>query len=295
MEPEAISISQINLYLTCSLKYRFQYIDRLPRLVQSAGLVFGSAMHKALEWLHKERRNGRNPHIVLMRLRQLLRMAHQRGYLAEDRSSWVVKVRDSRPEIFPLSFEEKDRFINALPRRWQPYFIVAFGTGLRPSEQIALKKEAIDWERGKILVREGWRQGQVTRLKAQGSAREIDILPAVRKALEAQRLVSAGSDLVFPNISGKHINIANLRRRVWYATLAKAKLRPRDLYNTRHTFATHALAAGEDPGWVAKMLGHTTLHMLVTRYYQYVPNLTRKDGTLLAKWLERGGPTRRGA
>jgi hypothetical protein len=27
--------------------------------------------------------------------------------------------------------------------------------------------------------------------------------------------------------------------------------------------------------------------MLVTRYYQYVPNLTRKDGTLLAKWLEK--------
>jgi integrase len=91
----------------------------------------------------------------------------------------------------------------------------------------------------------------------------------------------------FPNIRGKHINIANLRRRVWYATLAKAKLRPRDLYNTRHTFATHPLAAGEDPGWVAKMLGHTTLTMLVTRYYQYVPNLTRKDGSLLAKWLER--------
>jgi len=61
MGPEAISVSQINLYLTCSLKYRFQYIDRLPRLVQSSGLVFGRAMHKALEWLHKERRNGRNP------------------------------------------------------------------------------------------------------------------------------------------------------------------------------------------------------------------------------------------
>ena len=61
MGPEAISVSQINLYLTCSLKYRFQYIDRLPRLVQSASLVFGSAMHKALEWLHKERRNGRTP------------------------------------------------------------------------------------------------------------------------------------------------------------------------------------------------------------------------------------------
>jgi integrase len=245
--------------------------------------------------LLEEKLSPRSVNIVLMRLRQLLRMAHQRGYLAEDRSPWVIKVRDSRPEIFPLSFEEKDRFIKTLPRRWQPYFIVAFGTGLRPSEQIALKKEAVDWERGKILIREGWRQGQPTRLKTRGSAREVDMLPPVRKALEKQRVVSAASDLVFPNIRGKHINIANLRRRVWYATLTKAKLRPRDLYNTRHTFATHALAAGEDPGWVAKMLGHTTLTMLVTRYYQYVPNLTRKDGTMLARWLEKGDRPKRGA
>src|SRR5690242_3286866 len=171
--------------------------------------------------LLEEKLSPRSVNIVLMRLRQLLRMAHQRGYLAEDRSPWVVKVRDSRPEIFPLSFEEKDRFIKTLPPRWQPYFVVAFGTGLRPSEQIALKKEAIDWERGKILIREGWRQGQATRLKTRGSAREVDMLPPVRKALETQRLVSAGSELVFPNIRGKHINIANLRRRVWYATLAK--------------------------------------------------------------------------
>ena len=42
-----------------------------------------------------------------------------------------------------------------------------------------------------------------------------------------------------------------------------------------------------EPGWVAKMLGHTTLLMLTTRYYSYIPNLTRRDGTLLAKWLQR--------
>jgi integrase len=52
-----------------------------------------------------------------------------------------------------------------------------------------------------------------------------------------------------------------------------------------HTFATHALASGEDPGWAAKMLGHTTLTMLMTRYYRYVPNLTRRDGSLLARRL----------
>jgi integrase len=49
----------------------------------------------------------------------------------------------------------------------------------------------------------------------------------------------------------------------------------------------HALASGEDPGWVAKMLGHTTLQMIFTTYYRYLPNLTRRDGTLLAKRLGR--------
>ena len=55
----------------------------------------------------------------------------------------------------------------------------------------------------------------------------------------------------------------------------------------RHTFATHALASGEDPGWVAQMLGHTTLTMLMTRYYRYVPNLTRRDGMLFDRQLAR--------
>lgn len=68
--------------------------------------------------------------------------------------------------------------------------------------------------------------------------------------------------------------------------LARAKFKGPECY-TCHTFATHALASGEDPGWVAKMLGHATLQVLVTRYYRYVPNLTRRDGSLLAKNLGR--------
>src|SRR5947208_6041865 len=67
--PEAISVSQIVLYLSCSLKYRFQYIDRLPRLSKPSPLAFGSSVHAALEWLHKERKAGRQP-----TLDQLLRV-----------------------------------------------------------------------------------------------------------------------------------------------------------------------------------------------------------------------------
>jgi integrase len=74
---------------------------------------------------------------------------------------------------------------------------------------------------------------------------------------------------------------------VWYTALEKAGLKRRDLYNTRHPFATHGLASGEDPGWVAKMRGPTTLLIRMTRYYRHIPNLTRQDGSLLARQLGR--------
>ena len=229
----------------------------------------------------------RSVNIVLLRLKEMLRMAYERGYVREDLSHWVIRQKERRPDIAPLSFAEKATFLQALPLRWRPYFEVAFGTGLRPSEQVALTWERIDFAGKKIAVREGWRKGQKTNLKVAAAHRDVDILPAVRRALEAQRLIAGGSTLVFPNPRGGHVNVSNLRRRVWYAALEKAGLARRDLYNTRHTFATHALASGEDPGWVAKMLGHTTLLMLLTRYYRYIPNLTRQDGSLLARQLGR--------
>jgi integrase len=53
------------------------------------------------------------------------------------------------------------------------------------------------------------------------------------------------------------------------------------MYQTRHSFASNALAAGEPPSWVAAMLGHTTPEMLFSVYARYIPNRTRRDGTAL--------------
>jgi len=55
---EHLSNSQINLYSQCSLKYKFQYIDEIPRPFKPSGLALGSIVHSALSWLNKERMNG---------------------------------------------------------------------------------------------------------------------------------------------------------------------------------------------------------------------------------------------
>jgi putative RecB family exonuclease len=52
MEARTLSISQIQSYLLCPLKYRFQYVDRIPKPWRAASLSFGSSVHSAIEWFH---------------------------------------------------------------------------------------------------------------------------------------------------------------------------------------------------------------------------------------------------
>ena len=50
MEPaRVISVSQVNAYLACPLKYRFQYVDKIPRPWRAAAMAFGSSVHAAVE------------------------------------------------------------------------------------------------------------------------------------------------------------------------------------------------------------------------------------------------------
>lgn len=59
--PDHISVSQINKYLMCPLKYRFEYVDGFPKPFKPADMAFGSAIHAAVEWWHKNRTNGARP------------------------------------------------------------------------------------------------------------------------------------------------------------------------------------------------------------------------------------------
>lgn len=55
----------------------------------------------------------------------------------------------------------------------------------------------------------------------------------------------------------------------------------RSMYETRHTFASWAMALGEPPGWVARTLGHVDTSMVYRTYSRYIPNLTKQDGLAL--------------
>src|SRR5713226_6850836 len=58
-----LSVSQVNADLACPLKYRFQYVDKIPRPWRVAAMAFGTSVHAAVEWFHKERLADRTPEI----------------------------------------------------------------------------------------------------------------------------------------------------------------------------------------------------------------------------------------
>jgi integrase len=62
------------------------------------------------------------------------------------------------------------------------------------------------------------------------------------------------------------------------------------MYQTRHTFASLMLSSGEDPLWVARMLGHSGLEMIFRHYGKFIRNRTRKDGArFLRGWRSDTG------
>lgn len=62
MEPlTSLSVTQVQAYLACPLKFRFQYVDGIPRPWRVAGMAFGSSIHAAVEWFQRERVVGRTP------------------------------------------------------------------------------------------------------------------------------------------------------------------------------------------------------------------------------------------
>jgi integrase len=238
--------------------------------------------------------SARRINLVLLVLKMILRTALRRRLLREDPLAGVRMLREPRTEIDPLAPDELDAFLGACAPWWRPYFTVAFWTGARPNELAALKWGDVDWAGSRFRIRAGRYRGVESAPKTAASVRDVDVLPPVvevlrtQKAQQAARRLKAGQgapepgqDYVFTGPWGGLINPNWVRDRVWYPALAKAELRRRTAYQTRHTFASNALAAGEAPSWVAAQLGHTTPEMLFNVYARFIPNRTRRDGSAL--------------
>ena len=205
----------------------------------------------------------------------------------------IKPLKLQKTHIEPFSLHEVQRIIDNVRADYCNYYTVRFFTGMRTGEVDGLKWKNIDFAKREILVRETLINGETEYTKTDGSQREIPMFGQVYDALKTQYAATGHmSKYVFCNQMGQPLDHNNVTKRVWYPLLKSLGLTKRRPYQTRHTAATLFLASGENPEWVARMLGHSSTEMLFKVYSRYVPNATRMDGSAFERLLGNTTPTK---
>ncbi|MFO8163929.1 MAG: site-specific integrase [Desulfatiglandales bacterium] len=222
---------------------------------------------------------------MLIPMRNVFRLALKSGFIEKNPMDLLDPIKPEKADTDPFSMEEVKAIIENIDPNYKNFMIVAFFTGMRFGEMSALKWRNVDFKLGVIKVRETLVENEEGPPKTEGSRRDIKMLPPAVNALRDQRKATLGkSDYVFLNRYGRPIQSGPLNKRIWSKVLKKTGIKYRAVMQTRHTFATLMLDGFESPGWVAKMMGHTSLKMIYEHYYSYIKNYQSEDGQ---KFIER--------
>lgn len=144
-------------------------------------------------------------------------------------------------------------------------------TGIRTSELVALSWSAVDLVAGTAHIHMAVVEGEEKGTKTRAGVRTIPLLLAARQALEdqRQRTEKAGGRVFLNPRTGKEWTDQSLLR-LWQRTCKKGKARYRNPHQMRHTFASQLLSQGENPAYIAKLLGHKTTEMVIRHYGRWV-------------------------
>jgi len=191
------------------------------------------------------------------------------------------KTSRSTHQIDPFNQKEIAAILNTAQGQVKHLFQFAFFSGLRTSELIGLQWGDIDWVNGKVQVCRAVVCRQVKGTKTNAGKREVLLLPPALAALTAQKAYTfLSGHRVFhcPYTNKPWETSEQIRRSAWQPLLKKAGVRYRYPYQTRHTYASTLLSAGENMLWLANQMGHTDTEMIIKNYAKWLPDTQTNAG-----------------
>ncbi|MBB5190083.1 integrase [Silvimonas terrae] len=185
-------------------------------------------------------------------------------------------------QVDPFDEIERNAIIAAAKGPARNLIQFAFFSGVRSSELLALEWGDVDWLHGVIRVQRALVYGkEKKRTKTAAGMRDIMLLPAALAALQDQKQYTylAGKRIFcHPITQDPLLDDEEIRRQIWIGALRKAGVRYRNPYQTRHTYASMLLSAGENLLWVASQMGHVDTEMLIKTYGKWIPDRNAKAG-----------------
>lgn len=241
--------------------------------------------------------------------------AVKNGIAEDNPARGALKIPKERPkEKRVLTENEEEKFLeyisnNGFYKRYVPFFIVGFGTGMRLGEILALTWNDINFEKStihidKTLVRvqdhvnNGGMKIFINEPKTYTSIRDIPMLPKVKEALQYQRehqikckvSISGYTDFVFVSKTGNVFSAANIFQtiknivaRINKENKEKAGSEDYVYFETfsphcmRHTFTTRCYEKGVHEKVIQKILGHSKLDMTLNVYTHTTDEMIEED------------------
>jgi integrase len=164
------------------------------------------------------------------------------------------------------------------------YYAAPFLMGTRPSEQLALMWDDVDFEANVIRIRRiQLRYGSLSEFtKTEAGRRDIPMSPLLREMLLAWRVRCPRRDgelhRVFPapgarrawplprEGGGGPLVYGSFRKRYWAPTLKRLGLPAVTPHSARHSFISTLQAQGVEVGLVAKLAGHKSAVVTLSHY-----------------------------
>ena len=188
-------------------------------------------------------------------------------------------------DVDPFDSEEQLAILKHLDGQAKNLIQLALWTGLRTSELVALNWSDIDFERTEIRVRRAHTQAAKNTdesTKTRAGTRNVKILPPALAAIVDQKnftFLNACEVFQNPRTGERWAGDQPIRKTLWTHALRRAGVRYRNPYQTRHTYASMMLSAGEHPMWVAQQMGHTDWGMIRRIYGHWIPEADTSAGS----------------
>ncbi len=225
---------------------------------------------------------------ILTPLRNMLDQALNDGIIERNPLDKLVlsklinrKTSKSSWEVDPFDHDEIKAILKAAKGQARNLFQFAFFAGLRTSELIALEWDDIDWLKGVVRVSRAVVLKQEKGTKTKAGIRDVLLLPPALEALKSQKSFTflKGKRVFYnPRTNTPWETDGQIRKTCWAHILKKAGVRYRNPYQTRHTYASMMLSAGENPLWVATQMGHRDTEMVIKHYGRWIPDKSTVSG-----------------
>jgi len=248
-----------------------------------------------------KRVSGKTVNNNLIPLRAIFEMAIDDRLIERTPLERIRSLSHQQPVPDPFDRDEMEQIIDFIGHRYDPqiwnWYEFAFGTGMRPSEQIALQWRDVDWKRRTVRVQRA-RVRHVEKGTKTSSVRDVDLTDRIMEVLQRQKVHSfmrGGDSPIFLNpVTGTPWpDVQDQRKLYFHPALRALGIRSRDAYQTRHTYATTALMAGVYPAYIARQLGHKNPTMLFKHYGKWIDGAD--GGTEAAKLNALHKPRKPGA